>query len=125
LRHHGVAHFLFHPAHILKPGVAEALTKLLDYGRAQRLEWWTNEQIYQWESLRRGVTATFDAPSAVTLHAPRPLSQATLLLLRPGQEAQAISLNGQTASSTLRNLHGFEFDALTLGLGGRTKVQVG
>jgi hypothetical protein len=125
LRPHGVAHFLFHPAHILKPGVADALTKLLDYGRAQRLEWWTNEQVYQWESLRRGVTATFDAPSAVTLHAPRPLSQATLLLLRPGQEAQAISLNGQTASSTLRNLHGFEFDALTLDLGGRTKVQVG
>ncbi len=37
VRHHGVAHFLFHPAHILKPGVAEALSKLVDYGRTQRL----------------------------------------------------------------------------------------
>jgi hypothetical protein len=125
LRHHGVAHFLFHPAHILEPGVAEALTKLLDYGRTQRLEWWTNEQIYQWESLRRGVTATFDAPSAVTLHAPRPLTQATLLLLRPGPEAQTITLNGQAVTSTGRNLHGFEFDALTLDLTGQTKVRVG
>ena len=125
VRHHGVAHFLFHPAHILKPGVADALTKLLDYGRTQRLEWWTNEQIHQWESLRRGVTATFDTASAVTIRAPRPLSRATLLLLRPGPEAQSITLNGQAAPSTRRNLHGFEFDALTLDLAGQTKVQVG
>jgi hypothetical protein len=125
VRHHGVAHFLFHPAHILEPGVADALTKLLDYGRTQRLEWWTNEQIYQWETLRRGVTATFDAASAVTIHALRPLSQATLLLLRPGREAQAVKLNGQAVPSTRQNLHGFEFDALTLDLTGHTKVQVG
>jgi hypothetical protein len=124
VRHHGVAHFLFHPAHILEPGVADALTKLLDYGRTQRLEWWTNEQIYQWESLRRGVTATFDTASAVTIRAPRPLSQATLLLLRPGPEAQSITLNGQTVPSTLQNLHGFEFDALTLDLTSQTKVRV-
>jgi hypothetical protein len=125
VRHHGVAHFLFHPAHILKPGVAEALTKLLDYGRAQRLEWWTNEQIYQWEILRRGVTATFDTASAVTFRTPRPLSQATLLLLRPSAETRAITVNGQTAPSTRQDLHGFEFDALTLDLTGPTRVQVG
>ena len=125
LRHHGVAHFLFHPAHILEPGVAKALTKLLDYGRTQRLEWWTNEQIYQWESLRRGVTATFDAASAVTLQTPRPLCQATLLLLRPGPEPQAITVNGQAVSSTRQNLHGFDFDALTLDIAGQTRLQVG
>ncbi len=124
-RHHGVAHFLFHPAHILKPGVADALTKLIDYGRTQRLEWWTNEQIYQWETLRRAVTATFDTASAVTLRAPRPLSQATLLLLRPGPETQPVKVNGQRVPSTRRNLHGFDFDALTLDLTGRTNVQVG
>ncbi len=125
VRHHGVAHFLFHPAHILKPGVADALTKLLDYGRTKRLEWWKNEQIYEWEMLRRGVTATFDTASAATLHAPRPLSQATLLLLRPGSASRPITLNGQPAASTRRNLHGFEFDALTLDLAGRTTVRLG
>jgi hypothetical protein len=124
-RHHGVAHFLFHPGHILEPGVADALTKLIDYGRAQRLEWWTNEQIYQWESRRRGVTATFDTSGAVTLRAPRPLSQATLLLLRPGAETQAVTVNGQSVPGTRRNLHGFDFDALTLDLTSQTRVQVG
>ena len=119
-----MAHFLFHPAHVLKPGVGDALTRLIDYGRTKRLEWWTNEQIYQWESLRQGVTATFDTSSAVTLRAPRPLGQATLLLLRPGPEARPITLNGQAVPSTRRNLHGFEFDALTLDLTGRTTVRV-
>jgi hypothetical protein len=125
LRHHGVAHFLFHPAHIQKPGVADALTKLIDYGRTQRLEWWTNEQIYQWECARRGVTAVFDSPRAVTVQSARPLSRATLLLLRPGSAPQAVNLNGRTASGTLRNLHGFDFDALTLDLAGQTRIQVG
>ncbi len=125
VRHHGVAHFLFHPAHILKPGVADSLTRLIEHGRTQRLEWWTNEQIYQWENLRRGVTATFDAPSALTLRAPRPLHQATLLLLRPGMAAQSVTVNGQAVASTCQDLHGFEFDALTLDLAGRTRVQVG
>ena len=69
LRHHGVAHFLFHPAHILKPTVADALCGLVEYGRAQGLEWWTNEQIYQWEILRRSVAAKFDSGNAFTLSA--------------------------------------------------------
>ena len=57
VRHHGVAHFLFHPAHILKPLVFDALSALVDYGRTQGLEWWTSEQIYRWEDVRRSVEA--------------------------------------------------------------------
>ena len=53
VRHYGVAHFLFHPAHIQKPMVFEALSALVDYGRSLGLEWWTSEQIYRWEMLRR------------------------------------------------------------------------
>jgi hypothetical protein len=125
MRHHGVAHFLFHPAHILKPGVADALTHLLDYGRSQGLEWWKNEQIHQWESLRRGVTASFHTPGTVTLHAPRPVNEATLLLLRPGPDAQAVTVNGHPVPTMRQNLHGFEFDALTLDLASRTTLQAG
>jgi hypothetical protein len=47
-----------------------------------------------------------------------------LLFLRPGLEAQAVTLNGQAVPSTRQNLHGFEFDALTLDLTSQTRVQV-
>jgi len=125
LRHHGVAHFLFHPAHILKPNVAETLNGLVDYGRGQGIEWWTNEQIYQWEILRRSVTATFDAGRTFSLNAPRPLREATLLVLRTRTEPPAIHLANQPASSRPWNLYGFDFDAVTMDLTGQVPVQLG
>lgn len=123
LRHHGVAHFLFHPAHILKPGVGEAMAGLVDYGRSVGLEWWTSEQIYTWETLRRGVEARFDGPGGVTLRAARPLPQATLLFLRTRQQPRSITVNGRPAQGTRWNLYGFEFDALTADIAGQVKVQ--
>jgi len=123
-RHHGVAHFLFHPAHILKPRVADALGALVDYGRAQGLEWWTSEQIYAWEMLRRGVQAKFETPGAVSLRAPQPLRQATLLLLRCGKQPGSIHVNGQAARTAAWTLHGFEFDAVTADLAGEVKLRM-
>ncbi len=125
LPHHGVAHFLFHPAHIQKPGVAEAFSGLIDYGRAQGLEWWTNGQIYQWEALRRGVQARFDSPGAFTLRAAKPLGEATLLFLKTSPKPRTISVNGQPASCGKFNLHGFEFDAVTTDLAGGVQVKIG
>lgn len=122
LRHHGVAHFLFHPAHIQEPLVADALCGLVDYGRAQGLEWWTSQQIYQWEMLRRSVTAHFAPTGGFTLRAPRPLAEATLLVLRLRPEASSLAVNGRSVSGTPWTLHGFEFDALTLDLAGQTIV---
>src|SRR5579871_5460731 len=43
LRHHGVLHLLFHPAHIFKPGVAEALRQAVT--QAQSMAWWTAAEI--------------------------------------------------------------------------------
>ncbi|HET7558380.1 MAG TPA: hypothetical protein VFK80_00350, partial [Limnochordia bacterium] len=71
--HKGVAHFLFHPAHIKKPGVAEAITNIIDYGRARGLEWWTSAQINDWERARRAVrieTAALDTPNEHRGHNP-------------------------------------------------------
>ena len=124
LRHHGVAHFLFHPGHILEAGVADALAALLDYGRTRELQWWTNQQIFQWETLRRGVEAKFDAATAFTLRPAKPLHQATLLMLRSGPDLRPITLNARPAQSTRWTLHGFDFDALTLDFAGQIKVQV-
>ena len=124
LRHHGVAHFLFHPAHILKPRVADTLSGLMDYGRSQGLEWWTNGQIYEWEVLRRGVAARFASGRDFSLHAGKPVPGATLLVLRSAQQPRAIRLNGRPAASARRVAHGFEFDAVTADIAGEVTVQI-
>jgi len=124
LRHHGVAHFLFHPAHIQKPHVADSFAELVDYGRAQGLEWWTNQQVYEWEVLRRSLEANFDSCDQFTLRASNPLREATLLFLKSQQEPRSITINGQPASSSRQTLHGFEFDAVTADFEGDVKVSI-
>lgn len=123
LGHHGVAHFLFHPAHILKPGVAEALKEVVSYGRERGLEWWTSEQIVEWETARRGVQARFEASGAVTLRAPQALAQATLLRLAFQPEPQPLTVNGTPAAPTRRTVHGFEFDGVQMEVAGELRVQ--
>jgi peptidoglycan/xylan/chitin deacetylase (PgdA/CDA1 family) len=123
LRHHGAGHFLFHPAHIEKPGVADALSSLLELGRSHGVEWWTSKQIYEWEMLRRGVEAKFGADTLL-LRAGKPLRQANLLLLRPGPGSRPVFLNGKASPSTRWNVYGFDFDAVTLDIAGEVTVQL-
>ncbi len=124
LRHHGVAHFLFHPAHIEKPHVAEALCDLVEYGRAQGLEWWTGEQIYHWEKSRRSVKARFNSSDKFTLYVENQLPEATLLFLKSSKKPQSIHINGQPASGKTWNLHGFEFDVVNMNLTGEVDLQI-
>ncbi|MFW6171973.1 MAG: hypothetical protein ACODAD_15910, partial [Planctomycetota bacterium] len=124
LRQHGVAHFLFHPAHIQKAGVADALSQLVEYARAQGLEWWTNGQIHQWEKRRRRLRARFDSSHTLMLAPEKPLSEATLLFLTAGPEAASIRVNDQPLEADRLTLYGFEFDAVTLNLTGETKVEM-
>ena len=56
--HGGLAHFLFHPAHIQKSGIAEALQMLVMEGRKRGMEWWTHAEVWQWETARRSVRIT-------------------------------------------------------------------
>jgi len=123
LRHHGVAHFLFHPAHILKPGVADALNEVVSCGRERGLEWWTSEQIVAWETARRRVQARFEGGGAVTLRAPQPLPQASLLRLALEPEPPPLAVNGSPAATTRRTVHGFEFDGVSVDLSGETRLQ--
>ena len=125
VRHHGVAHFLFHPAHIVKPPVAEALCNLADYGRSQGIEWWRSDQICQWESQRRGVAVDFKSGDVFTLRAGQPLREATLLVLRPQAASRSITVNGKAASGKSQRVYGFEFDAVGLDVEGEVSVRVG
>ncbi|MHB8902729.1 MAG: twin-arginine translocation signal domain-containing protein [Thermoguttaceae bacterium] len=122
VRHHGVAHYLFHPAHILKPTVADTICGLVDYGRSCGLEWWKSEEICRWELLRRGVKAEFGSQQSFTVRALQPVAGATLLVLKPQGAPCSITVNGQRARTSPQKVYGFEFESATLDLSGEVKV---
>jgi len=103
----GLAHFLFHPAHILKPGMADALQTLVKEGRKRGMEWWTHAEVWRWESARRSarlaeVTAA-GKKLRVKLVSERPLKDAILIVHEPDgkqrrltrdlPEAQAVEID--------------------------------
>lgn len=118
VRHHGVLHLLFHPAHIAKPGVSEALLGAVRDARAQGLEFWTARQIAAWEHARRqaGWSAYRQQKDGVHvhLHAEEPLTNATLLwLCRPPAH---LRINGVEQLAETVTRWGFAFQAVTLPL---------
>ncbi|MFQ6042462.1 MAG: hypothetical protein ACE5PV_16525 [Candidatus Poribacteria bacterium] len=110
VKHHGIAHLLFHPAHIEEPGVADALRMVVDYGRKRGLEWWTCAQINDWERARRGVRLQSyqKQHSGMTycFSAERPLQDATLLFLKPRGEYEQVERYGFTFQKVEMDLAG-------------------
>jgi hypothetical protein len=83
----GLAHFLFHPAHIQEPGIADALQMLVKEGRKRGMEWWTHAEVWQWETARRSVRLTevtvVGKDLRVKAVSGRPLKDATLIVHEP------------------------------------------
>lgn len=106
IAHHGILHLLFHPAHIAKPGVADAIFLAVQQTQAAGIAWWTAAQINAWERARRTVTwsdyTTTGDDARVTLTADAALPGATILWLGAGED------------TTTR--WGFPFHAATLDL---------
>jgi hypothetical protein len=118
--HHGIVHLIFHPAHIAKPGVAEALRDLVAYGRQQGMEWWTCAAIDRWERARRTVAMS---PTADGFHftAASPLPQATLLFLNaPG----TLRVHGASVEAEQTVRYGFAFNAVLADLGPDVAIEV-
>ncbi len=80
----GVAHFLFHPAHVAKPGIADAMGHLITFAQAQGLQWWTSARIGRWEHARRGIRLGV-SQGIVRATATDALRAATLLVLDPSE----------------------------------------
>ena len=83
-RRGGVAHFLFHPAHVAKPGVVEAMARTIAAAREQGMPWWTGAAIGRWERARRRVRLAVRG-DALHAEADMPIAGGTLLLLDVGQ----------------------------------------
>jgi hypothetical protein len=122
-RHHGIGHFLFHPAHIQKPNVAKVLSDLVDHAHARGMEWWTARQIYEWETLRRGVTGVWDSSGRISLRVARPVPQAIVLLLKPARGVGSLLVNGRETETTPWRAYGFEFAAATMELSGNVDLR--
>jgi hypothetical protein len=79
--HYGVAHFLFHPAHVFKPGIAQAMQDVVRYAQHQGMPWWTCRQLNAWERARRSVRFSYAQDGGYTVSAAQRLARATLLEL--------------------------------------------
>lgn len=115
MRSHGILHLLFHPAHIDKPNVAEAILHAVAAAQAQGLEWWTAARINQWERARRQVTWSDyrqdPGGAQVTLHSGAPLEGATALWL--GSQGEVSVADGAAAQVSTVTRWGFPFRAVT------------
>jgi hypothetical protein len=92
-RCHGVAHFLFHPAHILKPGVKDSLLRTVQLVQDAGGEWWTSAAINTWERARRKATwmgCSDIGDASATLNIAEPLPDARVLWLAPEEETDTV-----------------------------------
>lgn len=91
VRHHGILHLLFHPSHIEKEGVAEAILAAVAEAKAAGLEWWTAAAINRWERARRQVRWSGyqgeDGKTQVQIESSTPLAGATILWSLPAGTA--------------------------------------
>lgn len=127
LRAHGVLHMLFHPSHIPRPEVENALRTVVRSAREAGLEWWTSREINNWERARRGVqwsTRSGDNEAAVTLHCTQLLSQATVLFSIP-KDCNVV-LDGVLQQTKIVRRWGWEFQSIVTDLapGGEYTLQV-
>ncbi len=111
-KHHGIMHLLFHPAHIVKPGVADALLDSVAQAQARGMEWKTARWFNDWERARRKVEwQQIEASAAKPGVLLTPLSESTVLVL--GKHEQ-IEINGEKRESKTTTRWGFEFSFVTL-----------
>jgi peptidoglycan/xylan/chitin deacetylase (PgdA/CDA1 family) len=105
--HHGIVHLIFHPAHIAKDGVEDALRALIDYGRQRGMEWWSCERINAWERARRRVRLSWVDGGVLRLESPVEMAGATLLFLEPRGAGLEVAAGEGDAGRVER--YGFEF----------------
>lgn len=132
LGHYGVAHFLFHPAHIEKNingvNVADALRNVVRYAQEKGMEWMTNRDINNWERERRSVKVIDVDLSDETIYklfTDRNVKDAALLFLIPnGMNSLNISKNGISLEKTRKNIYGFEWMEVVVDLAGKESIKI-
>lgn len=110
-KHHGILHLLFHPAHIEKPGVAEALLDIVERAKRHGMEWWPACRINSWERARRNVCWNKLNSANVLLRTPDSLPGASILWLNGSDKR--IKVNGTICDAQTVERWGFKFLSVT------------
>jgi hypothetical protein len=112
LQHYGVLHLLFHPAHIAKGGVAEAMQHAVREGERAGMLWKTAAELNAWERGRRTAqwqeVSLSSQESAFTLSSRSRLEGATLLWLQTGEATLVLDGEALPTQSTVERW-GFPF----------------
>ena len=112
-KHYGVAHYLFHPHHCLRPGVPAAMADVIEYAWQQGLPWWTAREINAWERSRRELAFGDVSDAGAAIHAGAQLEDASLLVLDAGDQERQFHIDGKTVQAHLVDRYGFRFHAVT------------
>lgn len=115
LRTHGVLHLLFHPAHIEKPGVAEAILNAVRRAHERSMEWWTAERLSGWEIGRQNLSwqGYCLKESAAEVEVSNALPESTFLWL--SSRPLTIKFDGVVQETQAVTRWGFPFQAVTCG----------
>lgn len=122
LRHYGILHLLFHPAHIEKPGVADALLRAVQTGEANGIQWRTGAEIAQWENARRSARWKIEGDAFTLTAGAAALPRATLLVYAP--DGAALALDGVPTESCLVERWGVTFHMVTRDLSAAATLRV-
>lgn len=118
LKSHGVAHFLFHPHHIIREDIEKVLLETVNKARKEGMEWWTARQINHWERIRRRISwdnySRSQKEFKVQLNTEDEMKDATILWLAP--ESSGLKINGEESPPELVERWGFPFYTITSSL---------
>jgi hypothetical protein len=106
VEHHGVAHFLFHPAHTGRPEIEAAMGDLVSYGSGLGLEWWTVEQVNAWERARRGVAIDEIGETGFSVTSTSRIDDAVLLI--PVSAGEGLHVEGVPVECTPWSVYGVD-----------------
>jgi hypothetical protein len=115
---HGVAHFLFHPAHFQNSDVPKAMLHAIRFGKEQGMEWWTARQINAWERARRTACIRDVSGDGFTISAETELPHATILW-----SGKKLEVDGKETGGVMQ-AWGFEFAAATATIRGEIRCKV-
>jgi len=129
---YGVAHVLYHPSHVEDPECERSIRDTVAYARSLGMEWWTSEEINNWERSRRrlSISSAGNGSSATEstyrIQSPDKLSEATMLYLLPaGSTAPSSStLDGETVDVSTVERYGHRFAQVSADLGGEHELKV-